>query len=148
MTARKNGKPNGAGSSRNARIIESQRLACRERAVLSKNYRRRLMAELKIDNTFAQSMLIDTAVSAAVEVTVLTRRFLMCRITATDLERLAKVRGQLARLLAQLTGASKNGDSEPNAPPTLEAWLQDWRAREKPQDGPIPPQRDPTEVQP
>lgn len=136
----------GKPSSRSARVMESRRIAQRERAALEREYRERLTQEVAIDGTFYQAMLIDAAVSCALDISIITRRFLQCCATSGELERCSKARAQLSRLLGQLNVAPKS-ESEPATGPSLESWLEDWRTKQKPQDGPIPPDSGRSEVQ-
>ena len=127
----------GKPSSRSARVMESRARAQRERAAMAADFRERLKKELAIDGSASQQALIDAAVSAHVEIAVVAGRFLRCCATSDELERCSLARAQLSRVLRQLNAAPKS-ESEASTGPSLESWLQDWRTRQKPQDGPIP----------
>jgi hypothetical protein len=139
-------KTNGAAGSRST-AVTGNNLAAQERRVrLAADFRARLVADLAPDGSAARDALVDTAVSCYVEVAELTSRFLRARARGSDMERCSKARAQLSRVLGQLNVAPKS-EIEPNAGPSLESWLQNWRTKQKPHDGPIPPDPGPSEVQ-
>jgi hypothetical protein len=85
-----------------ARVRESRARAQRERAAMAEDFRERLTAELAIDGSASQELLIDAAVSLRVELSVVFTRFLGCCATSTELDRLQQSRNQLNRILAAL----------------------------------------------
>jgi hypothetical protein len=102
-------------SSRSARVMESRARAQAERAEMDADARARLERELKIDGSFSQARLIDTAVSCSVEISVISKRFVRCCATSEEMSRLQVARGQLARALKLLglTEGRSGADPDP-----------------------------------
>lgn len=127
---------NGADRSRSARVTASRALAMAERAAMARGFRERLTREIASDGTIAQEMLIQSAASAATEVSVLTTRFLACSATATQLDRLGRARSELSRTL-RLLGIAPKSAGELTGAADLKTWLERRRQRKKVPDGQI-----------
>lgn len=96
---------------RSARVRESRARAERERAAMAADFRSRLTGELVIDGSAAQEWLILSAVSAAVEITVLNQRFIRCYAGPAAMGRLSNARAQLSRTLRMLGVTAKPKDA-------------------------------------
>src|SRR5437016_3976782 len=87
---------------RSPRVMKNRALAQQERMALARDFRERLTRDVSIDGSAAQAALIDAAVSAYVEISVVSARFLRCSATGDQMQRLSLARGQLTRALRLL----------------------------------------------
>jgi hypothetical protein len=101
---------------RSARIRESRARSQQERAATLAAYRERLTHELHIDGSAAQEWLVDSAVSAALEISVVTTLFVRGYARPADMERLQGARSQLQRTLRAL-GALPGAATADDGPP-------------------------------
>lgn len=74
----------------------------RQRKAIEADLRSRLTREVTLDGSLAQSLLLEVAISSALEIAVLSQRFVRCFATPTEMERLAEARAQLLKTLARL----------------------------------------------
>jgi hypothetical protein len=84
------------------RAKNGRRKALRQRKAIEADLRSRLTREITLDGTIAQSLLLDIAVSAALEISILNQRLVQCYATQGELERLADARAQLLKTLTRL----------------------------------------------
>lgn len=142
----------GKRRSRSARVMESRRIAQRERSAVAANFREQLTRELTIDGSFSQARLIDIAISCSVEISTISARFVRCIATSDEMTRLQAARLQLVRTLRAL-GLAKGSAEAPEEPPgaALRQWAEERRAREeaaaRAKDGPSEAQSDASEVE-
>jgi DNA-binding transcriptional MocR family regulator len=112
--------------------MRNREAAQSHREAMAAEYRAGLERELTLDGSFSQSRLIDAAVSNAVEVSVLSAKFIRCSATSAELERLGRARSELGRTLRQLGVAPKTAPDDEDTPPgsALAAYLAAKRAKE------------------
>lgn len=103
-------------STRSTRVMANRARAQQERADMARDFRERLTREVVVDGSAAQSALIDAAVSAYVEIAVVSARFLRCSATADQMRCLSLARGALTRAL-RLLGAVPRRQVGSDAPP-------------------------------
>jgi hypothetical protein len=98
-----------------ARAMESRARAVSEREAIAANFRAGLAKELQIDGSASQAALIDAAVSAHLEISVVSLRFVRGRATADELSGARLARGQLVRALRAL-GVGKKASGAASDP--------------------------------
>ncbi len=116
-----------------AMVMASFRAAQARRRKIADDFRARLMAEVGPGASIAREALIDTAVSAYVEISETSARFLHCRASGDSLARLSIARGQLTRTLRLLGVAPNNAADDADTPPR--GGIQDYLARSERTDG-------------
>jgi len=84
------------------RAKNGRRKALRQRKAIEADVRSRLTREITLDGTIAQSLLLDIAVSAALEIAILNQRLIQCYARPAELERLSDARAQLLKTLTRL----------------------------------------------
>ena len=109
----------GSSPDRIARITAAHARAQRERADMARDFRERLTHELAINGSASQAALVDAAVSAHLEIAVISAKFLRCCATCAEMERLQAARGQLQRTLRALGLVGDSGEPhvDDSAPP-------------------------------
>jgi len=80
---------------RRARVVK-------DRQALVAHFREWLERSLTVDGSFEQSQLITVAVSASLEISVLSERFEHCRAKSHERDRLGRARSELVRALRAL----------------------------------------------
>ena len=100
-----------------AMVLANTRATQARRRKLADDFRARLLAEIGPGKSIAREALIDTAVSAYVEIVEISARFIHCRASGEAMSRLSIARGQLQRTLRMLGVAPHNAGDDPDTPP-------------------------------
>jgi hypothetical protein len=114
---------------RAAQLKANQRALIERRATLAETFRAKIIEELGSGNdSVVRIALIESAVSAYLEITEISASYRRGKANQSALTRLGLARGQLARTLRML-GLGEPDTDEPTSAPTLESIASEYDAQ-------------------
>jgi hypothetical protein len=100
-----------------AHVTRSNAETRQHRAELHRDFKARLQSELGPGDSTMRAAMVEVACSSYVEMVALTTKFLGCRATDAEMDRLSRCRLQLAGVLKSLGVAGASSSEDLSQPP-------------------------------